>query len=263
MSPMPFIDDVTDDAFLGGALRVAQPARGYRAGMDAVLAAAAVQVDASVKTIDVLDVGAGVGVLGLCLARRCPQANVTLVEIDPAIAELARQNIIRNDLQSRMRVVVADVMSGGAALDPQRGTRELAPGTFQHVVSNPPYAFDGEGTSSPDTRKARAHAMPQTGLDAWIRFMTAACASDGTITLIHRTEALPGLLSALDSRFGAIEILPLHARSGEPARRVIVRGSKGSRAPLRLLSGRIMHTQGQEFHPDIEAVLRMGAPLLL
>lgn len=263
MTSMISVGDVTDDAFLGGALRITQPARGYRAGMDAVLVAAAIPIDAGSEAIEVLDAGAGVGVLGLCLARRCSRANVALVEIDPSLASLACENITRNGLQSQMRVIVADVMSGGAAFDPRQGARELAPGAFQHVASNPPYAFDGEGTASPDPRKARAHAMPQAGLDAWIRFMTAACANDGTITLIHRTEALPGLLSALDSRFGAIEILPLHARSGEPARRVIVRGIKGSRAPLRLLAGRTIHTHGQEFHPDIDAVLRDGAPLLL
>ncbi len=263
MSQVDYIGDVTEDAFLGGALHVFQPARGYRAGMDAVLAAAAVSIDATAERAEVLDVGSGVGVLGLCLARRCPQANVTLVENDPAIAALAHKNVTRNGLQSRVRVVAADVMAGGAGLEPLHSSGKLAPGSFQYVVSNPPYAFHGEGTASPYDGKARAHSMPQAGLDAWIRFMTAACTSGGTITLIQRTEALPELLSALDSRFGAIEILPLHARSGEPARRVIVRGIKGSRAPLRLLAGRRIHTHGQAFDPAIEAVLRNGAPLVL
>lgn len=254
--------DLTEDAFLGGKLHVLQPRRGYRAGLDAVLAAAAVPSPADNAPVNILDAGAGAGVLGLCVARRMPSARVTLVEIDPRLAELARANVVRNGLEQRVRVVEEDIAGGGSAFDAARGSGELAPGTFNHVVTNPPYGFDGEGSSSPDIAKARAHAMPKATLDAWIRFMTAACTSNGTITVIHRTEALPDLLAALDTRFGAIEILPLHAREGDPARRIILRGIKGSRAPLRLQQGRVLHTEGQEFRPEIDAILRTGAPLV-
>ena len=70
-----------DDAFLGGALRILQPQEGYRAGLDAVLLAAAAPVRASRKD-RVLDVGAGVGVVGLAVAQRMHRAHVTLVERD-------------------------------------------------------------------------------------------------------------------------------------------------------------------------------------
>lgn len=257
------IDDyeLTDDAFLGGALQILQPKRGYRAGLDAVLAAAAIPCGRSTETLSILDAGAGVGVLGLCAARRIPHAQVTLVEIDPDLAALARQNVKRNELAGRVSVVTADIAKGGALFDPIRGQAELKPGTFQHVVSNPPFGIDGDGTSSPKALKARAHAMPRESLDAWVRFMTAACANGGMLTLIHRAEALPDLLAALDTRVGALEILPVHAREDDPAHRILIRGIKGSRAPLRLRPARVLHTSGHAFRPEIEAILRTGAPL--
>ena len=91
-------DDVTDDAFLGGRLHILQPARkGYRAGLDAVLAAAAVQCW-DMAECRILDAGAGVGTLGLCVAANHPTACITLVENDPLLLDLAAKNISRNGL---------------------------------------------------------------------------------------------------------------------------------------------------------------------
>src|SRR5262249_35406809 len=86
--------DVTDDAFLGGGLRVLQPNAGYRAGIDALLLAAAAPLRVG-RQERVLDVGAGVGVVGLAVARRVPLCEVTLVEREPFLAELAQRNIAR------------------------------------------------------------------------------------------------------------------------------------------------------------------------
>ncbi len=230
--------------------------------MDAVMAAAAVPADARMP-MRILDAGAGVGVLGLCLARRVPTAHVTLVEIDAALASLAEQNAARNQLGDRVRVIVQDICAGGAAFDPVNGHPELQASSFDHVVSNPPYHVEGRGSASPNMTKARAHAMPEVELDAWIRFLTGAAKTGGTVTIIHRVEALPELLSTLSPRFGGLKLLPLHSRAGEAARRVIVQGIKGSRAPLALLPGLVLHADTDGFSPTIDAILRSGAPLTI
>ena len=67
-------ETLTDDAFLGGQLRLFQPAQGYRAGMDAVLLAAAVPAEAGQR---VLDLGCGAGTAGLCLAKRVDAVALT------------------------------------------------------------------------------------------------------------------------------------------------------------------------------------------
>ena len=79
--------------------------------------------------------------------------------------------------------------------------------------------------------------------------------------MIHKAEALPRILSAFATRFGAISVLPIHARVSEPAIRVIVSGIKGSRAPLSIKPGIVLHGPDQAFRPEIEAVFRHGAAL--
>lgn len=252
-------EDVTEDAFLGGALSILQPRKGYRAGIDAVLLAAAVPVGAE-QAERVLDAGAGAGVVGLCIARRVPTARVTLVENDPLLVELARANVTRNGLGERVTVIAADVTGPAAELT----AAGLRPDSFEHVVANPPYHVEGRGRRPRHAIKAAAHAMPAGSLARWVRLLTRVAAPHGTLAIVHRPDALIELLRLLDGRFGGLEILSLHPRLGEPAVRIILRGRKGSRAPLALLPGLVLHEEdGNRFRPEIARVLRHGAALPL
>jgi tRNA1(Val) A37 N6-methylase TrmN6 len=248
-------DQLTDDAFLGGTLQILQPKSGYRAGLDAVMLAAA--VPAGDGPMRVLDVGAGVGTAGLCLARRVPPAEVVLFEKEPALAAIAIENVSRNGLAERVRVVAGEVGLSAAGLK----VLGLAEEGFDHVMANPPYHSLDAGTLAPDALKAGAHAMPEADLDRWARFMARMAAPGAAVTVIHKAEALARLIAALDERFGALKVLPLQPRANAPAHRVIVAGTKGSRAPAALLPPFVLHAADGAFTPAAEAVLRAGAAL--
>ena len=247
---------VSDDAFLDGRLRILQPATGYRAGIDGVLLAATAEAEAGTR---VLDVGAGVGVVGLCVAHRLQDAGITMVERDGKLAALARRNVERNGFAARVRVIEADI------LRPLGEAPELAAAaeSFDQVLANPPFHVEGRGTAAGDAVKAGANAMPAGALERWVRFMAAMARPGGRITLIHRAEALPEVLSALAGRFGGVVVVPLHPREGEPAVRVLVRAVKGSRAPLELQPGCLLHNADNSFRPRIAAALRDGVGLSL
>ena len=101
--------DLTDDAVLGGRLRLWQPRRGHRFGHDAILLAAATPArDRAV------DLGAGVGAAGLALAARVPGLRVTLVDIRADLAALAALNAARNQLAGRVDAVALDVAASAA-----------------------------------------------------------------------------------------------------------------------------------------------------
>src|SRR5262249_22505198 len=97
-------DGVTEDAFLGGQLRLMQKRSGHRAGHDAILLAAATAAKAGDR---VVDFGAGVGAAGLALARRVAGISLTLVEIDPELGSLARANAATNAIDAN--TIVLDV----------------------------------------------------------------------------------------------------------------------------------------------------------
>ena len=245
----------TRDAFLGDRLMLRQPARGYRAGVDAVLLAAAVDCHAG-KALRVLDAGAGVGTAGLCLARRCPAVHVTLLELQAPLTRLARANVADNGLCERVRVVEADLLDAKALT-----AAEVARESFDIAIANPPFHDAAAGTASADAVKAAAHAMPRDGLDDWLRALAHLTRPGGRVVVIHKAESLAELLAACRGRFGGLTVRPIQPRAETAAIRVIVSGIKGSRAPLQLSAPFVLHGEGHAFTPAADAVLRLGAAL--
>lgn len=255
MSVLPITLETTEDVFLDGRIRLLQPKHGHRAGLDAVLLAAAVAASGPAK---VLDAGAGSGIVGLAIAARNTQVCVTGVEIEPELASLANENARRNGLGDRVRVATADLTASYAGLEAAGLVRE----SFDIVVSNPPYLEAGASRASPLPLQARASTMPVDGLDSWARCFATLSRADATLYLVHRADQLKSILDALDGRFGGLAIWPLHPRVGEAAHRLIIRGRKGSRAPMQLLPGLVLHGSDGTFVPDVERVLRGPEPLV-
>ncbi len=264
MAEMPSIVDTsptfetTDDAFLAGALSILQPKRGPRTAIDAIFLAAAVNVCED-KKHDVLEAGSGSGVVGLALAHRAKNVNVIGVEIESELARLAQQNAERNDLADRAKFFVGDV-TGTCERFTELG---LAAESFHHVIANPPFLTKGAARKAGDRLTCQAHVTDVGALEKWVRFLTRMAAPKGVLTLIHRADALTELLSYLDKRFGALVISPLFPKQGEPAKRIIVQGIKGSRAPLTLNRGLILHDKKGNYTPEAEAILRGVKPLIL
>lgn len=248
---------VSDDAFLDGRLRILQPKEGYRAGLDAVMLAAAV-AELGERSFRVLDVGAGVGTAGLCVAWRCPNASVVLLEREPELVALARENVVRNGLEGRVTVVMADLADVSQAALASQGIEDAS---FDQVIANPPYHAEGAGTAAPHALKAAAHAMPETALADWCRFLARMARPAGEALIVHKASALPDLLAALSGRFGGLVALPLHSFAGAPASRILLRGIKGSRAPFKLDAGIVLHDAEGRFTPGAEGVLRFGQSL--
>jgi len=174
-------ETASEDAVLGGRLVLRQPLRGHRVGHDAILLAAAT----SAKSGDhAVDLGSGVGGAGLALARRIEGLNVTLVDIDPALTELAAGNAQRNGLSDRVRAVRLDVESSAADFI----AAGLAPGSVACVLMNPP--FNVAQPPSPDHARRLAHAATEATLERWRRTAARLLHADGVVTLIWRADGL-------------------------------------------------------------------------
>lgn len=242
----------TRDAFLGGRLSVLQPAAGFRAGHDSVLLGAAVREGA--RTL--LDLGSGVGVAALVALAHNGALEALLVDRDAEALALAQGNLEANGFAERGRTAAID-LAAPAALRVAAG---IAPDRFDSVVANPPFFV--EGTRAPSAARAGARHMAETGLSAWIAVAAAAVAPRGEVIFIDRAERLPALLAGFEGKLGAPTVLPLAPRPGRPARRVLVRGIKGSRAPLTLLATRTLHgSTGHGPSDEIAAVLEGAARL--
>lgn len=242
--------DLRRDGFLGGRLQIWQPARGYRSGADAVMLAAACHAKPGEA---VLELGCGAGVALLCLGARVPNLDLVGVEMQPVFVELAHRNLIENNQKGE--VVEASIEALPLALR-QR--------SFDHVIANPPYFT--EGTIAPDEARGRARHEVTT-VAIWIDAALRRLRPGGRVTVIQKADRLGHVLNALGNRAGDIAILPIAARAGRNAGRVIISAKKGAGGPLRICPPFIMHARhrhegdSEDLTPDATAILRNGQVL--
>jgi tRNA1(Val) A37 N6-methylase TrmN6 len=246
--------DPTDDAVLGGRLRLLQPRTGHRVGHDAILLAAATAAHAGEHAIDL---GAGVGAAGLALAVRVAGVSVTLIEIDRDLAALATENADRNNLGQRARAVALDI----AAPAPAFTAAGILPQSADHVLMNPPFRDPTRQQVSPDPRRRRAHATPREMLGVWVDAAGRILRPGGSLTLIFQADGIADVLQACEPGFGAVAIMPIYPKPGLPAIRILVRALKASRAPTRLQAGLLLNGDDGRPTAAAEAVLRGAAAL--
>lgn len=248
----------TIDAFHRGRFHLLQPAaRGHRSGVDAMILAATVPNDFSGH---VADLGAGAGAAGLAVLSRCPNASAALIERSDYMAEFARNSLVlpqNTALANRAEVIEADVTLTGKS----RIAAGLGDNAFDFAIMNPPFNMPTD-RSTPDPVKAEAHVMTHGMLEQWIRTAAAIVKPGGGIGIIARPTSIAELLDALKGRFGGLLIVPVQPRPQEAAIRIVIKGTRGSRAGLTLQPALVMHHEsGNSFTERADAINNGLAPL--
>jgi tRNA1(Val) A37 N6-methylase TrmN6 len=238
--------EFTEDAFLGGRLRLRQPRSGHRAGHDAMLLAAATPARSGDR---VVDLGAGIGAAGLAVARRVAGIELVLVEIDAGLAELARGNAAANAIPAD--VIVLDVTSAADGF----AAAGLPPDNVDVVLMNPPFNDPARHRASPDKAREIAHVAIASALERWILAARRILKSGGALTLIWRADGLVEVLSALGRGFGSLELLPVHAEATVPAIRVLIRATKGGKAPLQMHAALVLNDESALPNKQVQDVL--------
>ena len=237
--------DQTEGHLLDGRVRYAQPRRGFRSGIEPVLLAAAIPAQPGSR---VLEGGSGAGAALLCLAARVPDVLGLGIEQDQALVALARQNAAANGWPG-LRFMAADIASL-PALD-----------AFDHACANPPYHGD-VGTPSPDSSRRAAKRATVGLLAVWATALARPLRQGGTLSFILSAVSLAEAMTAFAAAGCApTSLLPLWAKPRQAAKLLLLRGVKGSRAPLRVLPGLVLHAPDGTFTPEVDAILRGGAAL--
>jgi tRNA1Val (adenine37-N6)-methyltransferase len=237
----------TEGHLLGRRVMYRQPASGYRSGIEPVLLAASIPARPGEH---VLEAGSGAGAALLCLAVRVPGVQVTGVEMQPEMAELAAANVQANGF------------SGIEVLADRIETVKLAH-PFDHAMANPPY-HDAAGSLSPDPMRETAKRGSTLLIRTWIERLSGALRWHGSLTLVAPAGMVPACLSAMaESRCPCVAIFPLWPKMGRPAKLVLLRGVKDARTPLQILPGLVLHQPDGSFAQEAQAILGDAAALKL
>lgn len=246
---------------LNKRLKLLHTAQGFKTSIDSVLLASACPAKAGDH---IADLGCGVGGAGLSVLTRIMGVDLTGVEIQKDHVELARQNAVANNFQDQCDFVHSDI-------------REYKnDNVFHHVICNPPYLEAGQHLRSPSKQNAIAMGgflrspcpqvegrdVKQDDLKIWIDCAYDCLKSNGSLTMVHRADKIDKIILALGKRFGAVEIIPLWPKVGEPAKRVILRAIKHRKSPATIHAGLILHREEGAYTEEAQKILRDNHPLL-
>jgi len=233
--------EYTTDKFLGDKVLLKQSKKGLRATSDSVLAAALVPVK---KGENILDVGAGNGVIGCCVNARIP-CNITAIEVQKSLCALIKENAQINRLN--IEIFQHDIFD---KKDPLKGR------LFHHIVTNPPF-YEKSKNVRKDKEQRKAYVQ-DFDLKKWLNYCLKHLRAKGSFSMIHRPEMLAEILPILAEKLGNIEIFPVVSKEGESAKRILIRGFLNKRGPLTLHFPLIMHTKNNERTEIAEKILRFG-----
>ena len=177
------------------------------------------------KGLQVCDLGAGIGLLGLLLLNRCPSLTVHNIELQPEAAAMVQRNIDCNQLQAQMRLYQMDL----------RDVRGVLPaGKMDLIISNPPYFKSGSGGQSTGAVRQTAREETQCTIDDVCRSASYLLRWGGDFSLVYRPERLTDLLCAM--RQNGIEpkrIRFVEKSAGLPPILVLVEGRRGGNPGLK------------------------------
>ena len=239
--------NLSEDFFLDGKVTLRQPINGYRAAIDPIMLAAAIDVKPGDK---VFEAGTGHGAAAICLAQRCANCSVTGIDIQPEIVRLANDNVALNGLSGRVKVLVSDLV---------RPLSGLNAGAFDHAIANPPFLDINSADISPVYGRAFANVEGEATLSDWIDLLLTMVRMKGAITLIQRADRLDEILTLLRGRAGDIVVFPLWPKKGVPAKRIIIRARKGVRTSMTISPGLVLHDNDGSYTKEADAILRGSA----
>ena len=216
--------DYTEDTLFNGRIRCLQHRTGYRFSLDAVLLANFIQPGPGER---ILDLGCGCGVVSLILAYRWPSVNITGLEIQPGLAALANKNVMLNNWQERIEIVPGDL----------REIRNyIEPGSFDWIVSNPPYRRPGTGRVNPGGEQALARHEQSADLRSVTKAANWAVKKRGRGVFIYPASRGAAVISELKNvGLEPKKMLPIFSYPGCTASLLILEAVKQGGEELMIL----------------------------
>ncbi len=234
-------DDATLDPLLRGRIAVYQPRRGPRVSLDSLLLS---DFAGGRGRRRIVDLGCGVGIVGLVLLAADPRATCAAVELQPALAELARHNAVLNGCGERMTVIAADL----------RGPLPLAPETFDLAVANPPFHAPSRPAEAADRALARQE------LACTLSDVTAAARRllrpRGELAIVYPAARVGELMACLLAADMPARVLRfVHSVSVDAAVRVLALGSRGYRGGVEVPPPLVVHNPDRTYTEEAAKIL--------
>lgn len=239
-------DERIDDLQYKG-LKLIQKRKGFCFGVDAVLLANFADVR---KGDLVIDLGTGTGIIPILLAGKTHAKRITGIEIQEDLVEMANRSITLNGLNDRVSVICGDLCK----------SRDYFPsGSFDVVVSNPPYMNAGGGLINASDTKAISRHEIACSLEDVVANAATLLKPNGVFTLIHRPDRLADVICLMRQyRIEPKYMRFVHPQPYKKPNLVLIRGTLYGNPQLKMMAPLYVYNEKGEFSEEINKIYCRG-----
>ena len=234
-----FPDEDIENIIWGG-FSLIQKKKGFRFGIDAYLLADFTKLKPREK---IIELGTGTGIISLLLTAKRPHVNITALDIQAEMTDLAKRSIGLNNL-SNIKIVTEDIRTAPDT---------LGKGNFTLVVSNPPYFPVKAGEHSPHAGRAISRTEILCSLEDLINSAALLLNYGGRFCFIHRPSRLPEILTTLQKyRLEAKRMRLVFPYANKEPNLVLIEARKDAGQELRILPPLFVYDQPGEYSQEIK-----------
>lgn len=225
-------------------IRLYQSKLGYRFSVDSLLLYSFINLK---KVNTIADLGAGTGIVGMLLAKKYPEAKVTLFEIQDGLVTLAEKNIIQNRLEDRVNVVKCDIRT--------LPSHTPMSNHFNLVISNPPFRRLKSGRLNEEEEKAIARHEIKLRLKELVEAVSCLLQVKGRFCVIYH----PWRLSELIETFRGADLEPkrmrfVHSSVSSEAKMILMEAVKNGKAGLKIDKPLYLYEENGSYSKELKEI---------
>lgn len=238
-------EDERLDYLLAENLRIIQSPSVFAFSLDAVLLARFVYVP--IQKGNLLDLCSGNGVIPLFLSART-KGNITGVEIQERLYDMAIRSIEYNGLQNRLTMIHGDI---------KEMPKQLGFGKFDVVTCNPPYfTTPSKEEINPNEHLAIARHEILCTLEDAVKAASQLVRQGGKVAFVHRPGRLIDLITLMRQyRLEPKRIQLVYPKLGKEANTLLIEAIKDGSPDLKILPPLIVYNEADEYTPEIREIL--------
>jgi tRNA1(Val) A37 N6-methylase TrmN6 len=206
---VPGADETLD--MLSGEWRIFQRKDGHKYSTDDLLCAWFACRTAESRGVSVaraLDLGAGIGSVGMMVAWKRPEARLVAIEAQEISALLFARSIRYNGASERIDLRLGDLRDDAILGASERGTFEL-------VTGSPPYFDESDGVVSEAPQRGPCRFEQRGGVEGYALAGARALADSGVMALVHTWAAFGRIeRAAAAAQLEVVASVPVILREG-------------------------------------------------
>ena len=223
-------------------LKIIQNKDGFCFGIDSILLSEFAR-DIR-KGSSVIDLGTGTGIIGFLLLAKTEIKDITGIEVQPEVAEMASRSIVMNNLEKKFKIINCNVKDILANVN-----RE----SFDVVVTNPPYKKINTGGKNDNEKKMISRHEILADIFDFIQSAKLVLKDKGCLYMVHRPERLSDIICGLrENKLEPKKIRMVYSREdSDEAKLVLIKAVKNGGEFLKIEKPLYIYKNNGEYTDEV------------